>query len=97
LVPPQRGQLLPRRNLSVFDIYDLISKSEPDDVRWEMVKQFKLILTNAAYAVPTERVAARLIEQMLERDRYHRRQRRSKLSSNLNNNSAIGEAGLGAS
>jgi hypothetical protein len=47
----------------VFEIYDLISKSEPDDVRWEKVKQFKLILTNAAYAVPTEQVAARIIEQ----------------------------------
>jgi hypothetical protein len=68
----------------VLDIYGLISKSEPDDVRWEKVKQFKLILTGAAYAVPTEQVAARLIEQMLERGRSHLRRRHS----------GIGEAGL---
>jgi anti-sigma28 factor (negative regulator of flagellin synthesis) len=53
----------------VLDIYGLISKSEPDDVRWEKVKQFKLVLTNAAYPVPAEQVATRLIEQMLERGR----------------------------
>jgi anti-sigma28 factor (negative regulator of flagellin synthesis) len=49
----------------VLDIYELISKSESDDVRWEKVKQFKLVLTNGAYPVPPEQVAARLIEEML--------------------------------
>jgi anti-sigma28 factor (negative regulator of flagellin synthesis) len=51
----------------VLGIYDLISKSEPDDVRWAKVKQFKQVLTNGAYPVWPEQVAARLIEQMLER------------------------------
>jgi hypothetical protein len=69
LVLPQRGQLLTRRNLSVLGIYDLISKREPDDVRWETVKQFKLILAKGAYPAPPERVAVRLIETMLERGR----------------------------
>ena len=50
----------------MLDIYDLISKSEPDDVRWEKVEQFKLILTKGAYPVPPERVAAKPIEKMLE-------------------------------
>jgi hypothetical protein len=62
----QSGQLLTGRNLSVLDIYDLISKSEPDDVRWEKVEQFKLILTKGAYSVPPEQVATTLIEKMLE-------------------------------
>ena len=80
----------------MFDIYDLISKSALDDVRWETVKQFKLILTDAAYDVPTERVAARLIEQMLERGRSDLSRKQSELSSKTNDGSGIGEAALGA-
>jgi anti-sigma28 factor (negative regulator of flagellin synthesis) len=49
----------------VLDIYDLISKNEPDDVRWKKIKQLKLILTNGAYPVSPEQLAARLIERML--------------------------------
>jgi Anti-sigma-28 factor, FlgM len=65
----------------VLDIYDLFSKSEPVDVRWEKVKQFKRILTNGAYSVPPEQVAARLIERMVERGRSHFRRRHCKQSS----------------
>jgi hypothetical protein len=54
------------RNLSVLD---MISKSQPDNVRWEKVKQFKLILTKGTHLVPPEEVAKRLIERMLERGR----------------------------
>jgi hypothetical protein len=68
----------------VLAIYDLISKSEPDDVRWEKVKQFKLILTTGAYPVAPDQVAARLIDQMLERGSSHLRRRQSKLSSKTN-------------
>jgi hypothetical protein len=80
----------------VLDICDLISKSESDDVRWEKVKQFKLVLTNGAYPGPPEQVAARLIEEMLERGRSHLRRRQSKLSSKTNDTSGIGEVGVGA-
>ena len=47
-------------------IYDLIKESEPDDVRWEKVEQFKSILAKGGYPVPPERVATTLIENMLE-------------------------------
>jgi hypothetical protein len=79
----------------VLDIYDLISKSEPDDVRWEKVKQFKVVLTNGAYPAPPDQVAGRLIEQMLERGGSHLRRRHSKLSSKTDDSSGTGEAGIG--
>jgi anti-sigma28 factor (negative regulator of flagellin synthesis) len=53
----------------VLDIYNLISRIERDDVRWETIEQVKQILTHGAYPVPPEQVAARLIKQMLERGR----------------------------
>jgi hypothetical protein len=80
----------------VLHIYDLISKSEPDDVRWDKVKHFKLILTNGAYPVPPEQVAARLIDGMLERGHSHLRQRHNKLSIETDKASGIGEARLEA-
>ncbi len=67
----------------MLDIYDLISKSEPDDVRWETIEQVKLILTNGAYPVPPEQVAARLIKQMLERGRSSPSGKRSRRDSKL--------------
>ena len=73
LLLPQRAQLSTRRNRSVLDIYDLISNSELDDVRWDKVERFKLILTNGAYPVPSAQVAARVIERMLERGRSYLR------------------------
>jgi hypothetical protein len=79
-------------NLSVLDIYDLISNSEPDSVRWAKVKHFKLILINGAYSVPPQKLAARLIERMLQRDRSHLRRRHSKPSSKTDDTSGIGEA-----
>jgi hypothetical protein len=53
----------------VLDINDWISKSGPDDVRWETIEQIELFLTNGTYDVPPEQVAAKLIEHMLERRR----------------------------
>jgi hypothetical protein len=79
----------------VLDIYDLSSKGEPDDVRWEKVQQFKLILTSGAYPVAAGQVAARLIEEMLESGRIHVRRRHSKLSRKTIDSSGIGEAGVG--
>jgi hypothetical protein len=67
----------------VLDIHDLISKDEPDDVRWATVKQLKLILAQGTYAVPTEQVAARLIGQMMESGRSRFRGNR-KLTSKTN-------------
>jgi hypothetical protein len=80
----------------VLDLCNFISKAGTDDVRWEKVKQFKLILTNTPYAVPPGQVAARVIDQMLERGRLHLRRRKIKLSRKTNDNSTIGEAGLEA-
>jgi anti-sigma28 factor (negative regulator of flagellin synthesis) len=65
--------------MSVLDIYDLFSKCERGDVRWEKVKQFKLILTNGAHPVRPEQLAARLIEQMLERGRSHLHRRATQV------------------
>jgi hypothetical protein len=45
--------------------------------------------------VPPEQVAARLIEEMLERGRSHLRRGQNKLSSKTNDTSGIGEVGLG--
>ena len=79
----------------MLDLCNFISKAGTDDVRWEKVKQFKL-MTNTAYAVPPGQVAARVIDQMLERGRLHLRRRKIKLSRKTNDNSTIGEAGLEA-
>jgi hypothetical protein len=62
----------------MFDIYDLISQSGLDNVRWDRVKHFKLILTNGVYPVSPDQVAARLIERMLERGRSHLRRGHNK-------------------
>jgi hypothetical protein len=78
----------------VLDIYDLISKSEPDDVRWEKVKQFRLVRTNAVHPVAAEQVAARLIELMLERGRSHLRQGPSKLSGKTIDSLGADDAGV---
>jgi anti-sigma28 factor (negative regulator of flagellin synthesis) len=53
----------------VLDSYYQISKSASDDVRWEKVEHFKRTVTAGTYAVPAERVAAKLLRHMLERDR----------------------------
>jgi Anti-sigma-28 factor, FlgM len=53
----------------VLEIYRWIVKSGPHDVRWEKVELIKRILTDGAYSVPQKQVAAKLIEQMLERGR----------------------------
>jgi hypothetical protein len=87
---------LTRRNRSVSDIYDLFCKSERDNVRWEKVKHFRLILTNGACPVPSELVAAKLIERMLERGRSQLRRSHSKLSSETGDTLRIDKAGMRA-
>jgi hypothetical protein len=94
--PPQSGQWLTRRTLSVLDIGYLISKTGPHDVRWEKVERIKRILTGGTYPVPPKRVAAKLIKQMLERGRANRRWKRSR-SGNSNESSGVSEATLAGS
>jgi hypothetical protein len=62
----------------VADIYYFIPKRELDDVRWEKVEQVRRILTGGTYPVSPEQIAAKLIEQMLERGRVNLHWRRSK-------------------
>jgi anti-sigma28 factor (negative regulator of flagellin synthesis) len=61
----------------VLEIYRWILKSEPHDVRWEKVERVKRILTGGTYLVPPKQVAAKLIEQMLERGRGNQGRERS--------------------
>jgi Anti-sigma-28 factor, FlgM len=60
-------------------------------VRWEKVERLRLILAGGTYSVPPKRVAAKLLEQMLERDRANHRWERSK-SGTTNDSSGISEA-----
>lgn len=65
-----------------------ISGSALDDVRWERVDYIRLMLTSEAYPVPSEKVAAKLIEHMLERDRRNH----SRSYGKTNRSSIVGEA-----
>jgi Anti-sigma-28 factor, FlgM len=77
--------------LSVLDIYYWVSKSGPDDVRWEKVEYIKRILTGGTYPVPPQQVAAKFLEHMLEgrpNDRWERSGSRGK----ANDSSGFGKA-----
>jgi len=65
------------RTLSVLTIDSRISKSAPNDVRWEKVQQIKPNVTGGTYPVPPEQVAAKLIEHMLDRGRAKQRRKRN--------------------
>jgi hypothetical protein len=60
-------------------------------VRWERVERLRLILAGGTYSVAPKRVAAKLLEQVLERDRANHRCERSK-SGTTNDSSGISEA-----
>ncbi len=64
-----------------LDTYYWFSKSAQDDVRWEKVEHIKRIVTGGTYAVPAQRVAAKLVRHMLERDRANRRWEQSRTNS----------------
>jgi hypothetical protein len=51
------------------NICRFISKPGPDDVRWEKVEKIRQIVTGGTFPAPPEQVAARLIDEMLERGR----------------------------
>jgi anti-sigma28 factor (negative regulator of flagellin synthesis) len=59
----------------VLEIYRWILKTGSHDVRWEKVERIKRIVTGGTYPVPPKQVAAKLIEQMLERGRSNRQKR----------------------
>jgi len=63
-----------------------------DDVRWEKVEQIKLVLASRTYPVPPERVAEKLVENMLKRDDASPRRKRGRSRRKTNDNSGIGDA-----
>ena len=78
----------------MLDIYNWVSKSGPDDVRWEKVEHIKRNLTGGTYPVPPQQVAAKLLEHMLERGRANHRWERSRSSGKTNDSSGVGKAAL---
>jgi hypothetical protein len=73
--------------------YYQISQSGSHDVRWEKVERIKRIVAGGTYPVPPKQVAAKLLKQMLERDRANHRWKRSR-SGNANGSSGGSEATL---
>jgi Anti-sigma-28 factor, FlgM len=80
-----------RRIPLALSSYYQISKTGPHDVRWEKVERLRLLLTGGTYSVPPKRVAAKLLEQMLERDRANHRWKRSR-SGTIHDSSGVSEA-----
>jgi hypothetical protein len=76
----------------MLEIYRWILKSGSHDVRWEKVERIKRILTGGTYPVTPKQVAAKLIEQMLERRRGNHRRKRSRSGGKTNVSSSVGEA-----
>jgi anti-sigma28 factor (negative regulator of flagellin synthesis) len=81
-----------RGDLSVLDICDLITKSRPDDVRWDKVEHVKRILTSETYPVSPTQIAAKLIEHMLEHGRVNQRWKHSGSSGEIEDSSGIAKA-----
>jgi hypothetical protein len=71
--------------------YYQISKTGPHDVRWEKVERLRLLLTGGTYSVPPKQVAAKLLEQMLERYRANHRRNRGRPGT-INDSSGVSEA-----
>jgi hypothetical protein len=76
----------------MLDFNRWISMSTLDDVRWEKVEQIKLVVTSRTYPVPPERVAEKLIENMLRRDDASPRRKRGRSRRKTNDNAGIGDA-----
>ena len=81
-----------RGNLSVLDICAWISKSRPDDVRWDKVEHVKRILTGETYPVSPKQIAAKLIEHMLEHGRANQRWKHSESSGETEDSSGVAKA-----
>jgi Anti-sigma-28 factor, FlgM len=77
----------------VLDICYWISKTGPHDVRWEKVERIRRILTAGTYSVPPKRVAAKLLERMMERDLANQRWKRNG-SHKTNDSLGVSEATL---
>jgi hypothetical protein len=76
----------------VLDICGWISKSRPDDVRWDKVEHVKRILTGETYPVSPKQLAVKLIEHMLEHGRASPRWKRTGSSSDTEDSSAVVKA-----
>jgi hypothetical protein len=78
--------------MSVLDICAWISKSRPDDVRWDKVEHVKRILTGETYPVSPKQIAAKLIEHMLEHGRANQRWKHSGSSGETEDSSVVAKA-----
>jgi anti-sigma-28 factor FlgM len=81
-----------RENLSVLNICGWISKSRPDDVRWDKVEHVKRILTGETYPVSPKQIAAKLIEHMLEHGRANQRWKQSGSSGETDDTTGVVKA-----
>jgi hypothetical protein len=76
----------------VLDIGGWISKSRPDDVRWDKVEHVKQILTGETYPVSPKQIAAKLIEHMLEHGRANQRWKQTESSSETDDTAGVVKA-----
>jgi Anti-sigma-28 factor, FlgM len=76
----------------VLDIRGWISKSRPDDVRWDKVEHVKQILAGETYPVSPKQIAAKLIEHMLEHGRANQRRKHTGSSSETEDSSDVAKA-----
>jgi hypothetical protein len=77
----------------VSEIYRWTLKNGPVEVRWEKVERIKRILAGGTYPVPPKRVAAKLLEHMLDRGRVNHRWERNRSDKN-NDSSGVGTSRL---
>jgi hypothetical protein len=76
----------------VLDIHGWISKSRPDDVRWDKVEHVKQILTGETYPVSPKQIAVKLIEHMLEHGRANQRLKQSESSAETEDSTGVAKA-----
>ena len=76
----------------MLDICGWISKSRPDDVRWDKVEHVKRILIGETYPVSPRQIAAKVIEHMLEHGRANQRWKHSESSGETEDSSGVAEA-----
>ena len=76
----------------MLDICGWISKSRPDDVRWDKVEHVKRILTGETYPVSPKQIAAKLIEHMLEQGRANQRWKQSGSNGETEDTSGLVKA-----
>jgi hypothetical protein len=76
----------------VLDICGWISKSRPDDVRWDKVEHVKGILTGETHPVSPRQIAAKLIDHMLEHGRANQRWKHTGSSGETEDSAGVAKA-----